>query len=173
MSSLQSGGALLAGLFAPSKAAVNASVPDLGDWTPLVQAVIAETGVLLNTSRDTWSVGNAPTALASLDRPEDAEEIRLSIRVPDGQDPLLAAEAIIHEVAHFKQLEDTSVPLEKLADLLSDDSAEEECYRLSIAWVKKYAPEKVAEYAKCVLAFLSEVTEDAELTREYRTAEDS
>lgn len=141
-------------------------------WSHVVSEALSETGISLTTSAEVWSVGGAPTRLASLVRVEATNEICLRIRLTENSTALSAAEAILHELAHYESLREhfgetlRATSTEKLSDHLDGDD-ETECYWTSLNWVETFAPEKAPEYATEVLKFLSEVSDSEDLLEAY------
>ena len=152
------------------------TVPDLGEWTPLISQVISDLGVTLNTSRDVFSVGMYPTRWAGLDRSELATSgASLTLRCGDVLPSLYpeCAEAILHELAHYDILDSKGLlsrPLAEVSEALDNPEDEEECYRLSLSWVEEHAPLLVSRYADVALRILTEVTENEDLIQRYRMA---
>ena len=152
------------------------TVPDLGEWTPLVSQVISDLGVTLNTSQDVFSVGIYPTRWAGLDRNELATSgASLTLRCKDVLPSLYpeCAEAILHELAHYSILEAKgllSQPLAEVSDALDSREDEEECYHISLSWVEEHAPLLASSYADVALRVLTEVTENQDLIQRYQMA---
>jgi hypothetical protein len=139
-------------------------------WEKVLGAALEDAGIELNSSRDVFSAGRAPTSIASLDRPEGSAAIGLTFRPGNAESPVQAAEAALHELAHYMQLKEVGKHTADLSEIdrcLDDEDNESECYWISLAWVKEHAPELAAEYAKCVLGFLDDVSDDGDLFKAY------